>query len=122
MPAMILCAGLGRRLLPLSSWTAKPLVPVGDRPALARILEQVRIFDGPTVLNAHHHADQVRAFLEREDPNVRVSYEKDLLDTAGGVHQGLALLGDAPDALLVWNGDALVDLDVQALRVAHAMS
>jgi mannose-1-phosphate guanylyltransferase len=119
---MVLCAGLGKRLLPLSSWTAKPLVPVGDRPALARILEQVRIFEGATVINAHHHADQLRAFLEREDPNVRVSYEKELLDTGGGVHQGVGLLGGTPDALLVWNGDALVDLDVHALRVAHAMS
>src|SRR5271155_1710278 len=119
---MILAAGLGTRFRPLSDVTAKALAPVGDRPMLAHILESVRPFGGTTVLNAHHHADQVRAFLEREDPNVRVSYEKDLLDTAGGVHQGLALLGDAPDALLVWNGDALVDLDVQALRVAHAMS
>jgi mannose-1-phosphate guanylyltransferase len=121
MPAMVLAAGLGTRLRPLSSWVAKPLVPVGDRPALAHILERVRAC-GPVVVNAHHHADQLRSFLAREAPDVAVSYEEALLDTGGGVRQGLAALGERARAedLLVWNGDALVDLDLAALRAAHA--
>jgi mannose-1-phosphate guanylyltransferase len=145
MPAMILCAGLGTRLLPLTSWVAKPLVPVGDRPVLAHILERVRGFGGPVVINAHHHAEQFRAFLEREAPKVLLSYEKELLDTGGGVRQGLAVLsagagagagarasasasaGARADAgasadTLVWNGDSLIDIDLPALCAAHSLT
>src|SRR5277367_5310764 len=96
MPAMILCAGLGTRLAPLSSWTAKPLVPVGDRPALAHILERAWAFGGPVVINAHQHVEQFRAFLEGEGRKVALSYEKELLDTGGGARQGLAVLGLLP--------------------------
>ncbi len=132
MPVVVLCAGLGTRLLPLSSWTAKPLVPVGDRPALATIFERVRAFGGPLVINAHHHADRLRAFVEREALNVAISWEKELLDTGGGVRRALAVLGGAEGAdaggrskaegvdCLVWNGDTLLDIDLAALRTSHS--
>jgi NDP-sugar pyrophosphorylase family protein len=125
MPAMVLSAGLGTRLRPLSSWLAKPLVPVGDRAALAHVLERIRAFGGPTLVNVHHRAEQLRAFLEKEGPNVIISEEKELLDTGGGVRRALEVLG-APATpgpardLLVWNGDTLTDLDLPALRGSHA--
>jgi mannose-1-phosphate guanylyltransferase len=114
---MVLAAGLGTRLAPLSTWTAKPLVPVGDRPMLAHVLSRVRGFGGKVVVNAHHHAEQVRAFLQREAPDVLLSDEKELLGTAGGIHRARALLGD--ESVLVWNADILARLDVVALRSAH---
>ncbi len=114
---MVLSAGLGTRLLPLSTWLAKPLVPVGDRPALAHVLEQCRSFGGPVVVNAHHRAAQVEAFLEREAPDVLLSLEKELLGTAGGVRRALDKLGG--EDVLVWNADILASLDVAALREAH---
>jgi NDP-sugar pyrophosphorylase family protein len=114
---MVLAAGLGTRLSPLSTWVAKPLVPIGDRPALAHVLERVRCFGGPIVVNAHHHASQVAAFLEGEPDNISISHEKELLGTAGAVHRALAKLGG--EDVLVWNADILAPLDLAALRVRH---
>src|SRR5258706_15827748 len=102
---MILCAGLGSRLRPLSDWRAKPLVPVGDRPAVAHVLDRVRAAGAPrVVVNAHHRADDVRAFLPRD---IALSHEADLLGTAGGVAHAASLLGDGD--VVVWNGDILAD-------------
>lgn len=115
---MILCAGLGTRLRPLSEWRAKPLVPVGDRPALAHVLDRVRAAAAPrVVVNAHHRAGDVRAFLP---PGVALSDEAELLGTAGGVANAAALLGDGD--VLVWNGDILAEVDPRALAAAHARS
>jgi mannose-1-phosphate guanylyltransferase len=114
---MILAAGLGTRFRPLSAWTAKPLAPVGDRPMLSHVLERVRDFGGPIVVNAHHHREQVRAFLEGHAPNVFISEEKELLGTAGGIRRARRYFGGQD--VLVWNGDILAQLDVQALRGAH---
>jgi NDP-sugar pyrophosphorylase family protein len=74
-------------------------------------------FGGPIVVNAHYHALQVAAFLEREASNISISLEKNLLGTAGGVHRALDKLGG--EDVLVWNADILAELDVQALREAH---
>jgi len=113
--AMILCAGLGTRLRPLSDWRAKPLVPVGDEPALAHVLERVRAAGAPRIcVNAHHRAEDVRAFLP---PDVALSHEIDLLGTAGGVANAARLIGDGD--VLVWNGDILADVDPRALAAAH---
>jgi mannose-1-phosphate guanylyltransferase len=114
---MILAAGLGTRFRPVSNWTAKALAPVGDRPLLAHILEETRPFGGPLVINAHHHAAHLRAFLEGQGPNVFISEEKELLGTAGGLARARPMLGD--EDVLVWSGDIRVHLDVQALRRAH---
>ncbi len=112
---MILCAGLGTRLRPLSDWRAKPLVLVGDRPAVAHILERVRAAGAPrVVVNTHHRAGDVREFLPRD---VALSHEAELLGTAGGVANAAALLG-AGD-IVVWNGDILADVDLRALASTH---
>jgi mannose-1-phosphate guanylyltransferase len=121
---MILCAGLGTRLRPLSSWRAKPLVPIGDRPALAHILDRVRAGGAERiVVNAHHRVGDLRAFLPGD---VVLSEETTLLGTAGGVARGLAMLdasrdrAGAPGDVLVWNGDILAEVDVRGLWSAHA--
>jgi mannose-1-phosphate guanylyltransferase len=116
--AMILCAGKGTRLAPLSTWCAKPLVPVGDRPALAHVVARVRALGGAIVVNAHHRASDVRAFAEEEA--IAVSEERELLGTAGGVAHARALLGEGD--VVLWNGDILVDLDPTALVRAHVSS
>lgn len=112
---MILCAGLGTRLRPLTDWRAKPLVMVGDRPAVAQILDRVRAAGAARiVVNAHHRADDLRAFLPRD---VALSHEPALLGTAGGVANAAALLGDGD--VVVWNGDILADVDLRALASTH---
>ena len=118
---MVLAAGLGSRLRPLTTSTPKPLVPVGDRAALAHVLERLaRAGVTRVVVNAHHEAGAMAAFLAarawRERP--RLSPEVELLGTAGGLGRAAPLLGGGP--VLVWNADILVDLDVNALLGAHA--
>jgi mannose-1-phosphate guanylyltransferase len=116
---MVLCAGLGTRLRPLTDLRAKPLVPVGDRPALAHVLDHLRAAGVPrAVVNAHHLAAQVVAFARAQPWDVRVSEEDALLGTAGGIAQARGLLGEGD--VLVWNGDILADVDVRALVRAHA--
>jgi mannose-1-phosphate guanylyltransferase len=118
-PAMVLSAGLGTRLRPLTDLRAKPLVPVGDRPALAHILDRLRAAGVPrVVVNAHHLAAQVVAFAATRGGDVRVSEEAELLGTAGGLAQAAGLLGEGD--VLVWNGDILAEVDVAALVAAHA--
>jgi mannose-1-phosphate guanylyltransferase len=115
--AMVLSAGLGTRMRPLTEWRAKPLAPVGDRPALAHVLDAVaRGGVGRVVVNAHHRAGDVRAFAAADGRFV-VSEEADLLGTAGGVAHARSLLGDGD--VLVWNGDILADVDVARLVRAH---
>jgi mannose-1-phosphate guanylyltransferase len=114
---MVLAAGLGTRLRPLTESCAKPLVPVGDRPALAHVLDRLRRAGATRlVVNAHHHADQLRAFVAGQ-PDVAVSEEAELLGTAGGVQRAHELLGEGD--VLLWNGDILGDVDARALVAAH---
>src|SRR3954454_11538931 len=110
--AMILCAGLGTRLRPLTDELAKPMVPVGDAPALAHVALRVRLAaPARIVVNVHHRPDDVRTWAERE--GIVVSQEAELLGTAGGVARAAELLGDGD--VLVWNGDILSELDPRAL-------
>jgi NDP-sugar pyrophosphorylase family protein len=118
MPTFVLAAGLGTRLRPLTSYLPKPLLPVGDRPALAHILDRIRGVAGPVVANAHHRASDLRAFLEGCGSDVKVSEEERILGTAGGLRAAAELLG--PGAVLVWNGDIFSSLDPARLVAAHA--
>lgn len=116
LPVMVLAAGLGTRLRPLTEHRAKPLVPVGDRPALAHVLDRLRAAGATrVVVNAHHHAAQVRAFVEQVGASL--SEETELLGTAGGIARAAPLLGEGD--VLVWNGDILADVDVADLVAAH---
>lgn len=114
---MILCAGLGKRLRPLTEELAKPMVPVGDAPAVAHVTRRVRLAaPSRIVVNVHHRPEDVRAWAEGE--GILVSQERALLGTAGGVARAAKLLGEGD--VLVWNGDILSDLDPRLLREAHA--
>ena len=117
-PVFLLAAGLGTRLRPLSDWLPKPLLPIGDRPALDHILSRVRGLGGPIVANAHHRVADLRAFLEAWARDVHVSEEPRILGTAGGLRQAGELLGEGD--VLVWNGDILAPLDAESLVAAHA--
>ena len=117
---MILCAGLGTRLRPLTDELPKPLVPVGDRPAVAHVTEGLRraLPGAPIVVNAHHRAEELRRWAE---PNgIAISEERELLGTAGGVAAAAAQLGEGD--VLVWNGDIASELDAATLLAAHRAS
>lgn len=97
--AMILAAGLGTRMRPITERTPKPLVKVDKQTLIDHALD--RLVEGgvsDVVINLHYHGDQVERHLgRRETPNITFSWEKEtLLDTGGGVKQALAHFGDDP--------------------------
>ncbi|MDZ7370365.1 MAG: nucleotidyltransferase family protein [candidate division KSB1 bacterium] len=113
MRAMILAAGYGRRLAPLTNTIPKALVSIGGRPLLEIVLRRLET-EGFTeiAVNLHHLADQVREFLETyrrtTKASIYLSYEPELLDTGGGIKKMLDYLpGDDP--ILVHNVDVLSD-------------
>lgn len=114
--AIILCAGLGTRLRPLSDWAAKPIVPVGDRAQAGHVAARLRAAGIARIaVNVHHRPEDLRGWAEAEE--ILVSHEPELLGTAGGITQAWPLVGD--EDVVVWNGDIACDLDVAALVAAH---
>src|SRR5271165_2630182 len=105
--AMVLAAGLGTRMRPLTDTTAKPLLTLGGRTLLDHALDHVVAAGVETVaVNAHWHADAIAKHLARRPPPPRTVLlrEEDLLETGGGVRAALAVLG--ADPFFVVNGDA----------------
>jgi len=106
--AMVLAAGLGTRMRPLTERMPKALVPVAGRPLLDRVLDKL-VEAGVTraVVNVHHFADQVEQHLRtRTDLEVLISDERAaLLDSGGGIQHARALLGEEP--IFVANIDSL---------------
>lgn len=105
--AMLLAAGLGTRMRPLSGAVPKPLLEIGGRTMLDRTLDKA-VEAGVTraVVNTHHLAAQVeRQLKNRAAPEIAVSHEPEILDTGGGVLNALGLLGDAP--FFVLNSDTV---------------
>jgi MurNAc alpha-1-phosphate uridylyltransferase len=97
--AMLLAAGLGTRMKPLTDTKPKPLIEVGGRTLLDRVLDKLVIQGvNRAVVNIHHFADQVTTHLsKREDIEIVISDERALLlETGGGVIKALPLLGDDP--------------------------
>ena len=89
MKAMILAAGLGTRLRPLTDDRPKALVDVAGHTLLEIVLGRLRAFDvREVIVNAHHHAEMIQDYLKANDNfgmRIEVSREEDLLDTGGGL-------------------------------------
>jgi mannose-1-phosphate guanylyltransferase len=120
--ALILAAGFGTRLRPLTDALPKPLLWLGDRPMVAHVAAHLAAGGvARAVLNAHHRADRFsREVIDALPIPVDVLREPEILGTAGGLANAAAALGEGD--VVVWNGDILIDLDVAALRAAHASS
>jgi N-acetyl-alpha-D-muramate 1-phosphate uridylyltransferase len=96
---MVLAAGLGTRMRPLTDTTPKPLVTVGGKALIDHVLDRLDDAGVETaVVNVHYFADQIERHVRtRKTPKIVVSDERaELLDTGGGVVKALRLLGDAP--------------------------
>jgi MurNAc alpha-1-phosphate uridylyltransferase len=115
--AMVLAAGQGMRMRPLTLKKPKPLFEVGGRTMLDHALDKLAAVGiKRVVVNAFYLADQIEAHLEtRKDLEIVVSLETELLDTGGGIKNALAEFGDKPffalNADLPW-----MDGDVSSLR------
>ncbi len=124
MRAMVLSAGRGLRLRPLTFELPKPAIPVLGRPILLHILARLaRAGLRSTAVNVHHLAEMVERLVESDPglPKTHISREPVLLGTAGGLRQAAPFLrGDGP--ILVHNGDCLSDIDLGDLMVNHRRS
>ncbi len=118
MKAMVLAAGLGTRLRPLTFEISKPMVPVLDRPVMAHILDLLdrNGIDG-VIANLHYHPDPIREYF---GTRLTYNFEPELLGTAGGVRGCAEFFG--PDPFLVISGDALTDIDLAAFAERHRAS
>jgi mannose-1-phosphate guanylyltransferase len=120
MRAMILAAGLGTRLRPITYGMPKPMVPVLNRPVMehiARLLARHRF--GEAIANLHWFPELIEGhFGDGSALGLELSYSREerLLGTAGGVRNAAGCLGDS---FLVVAGDALTDIDFAAMREFH---
>jgi len=121
--AMILAAGLGKRMRPLTATRPKPLVEVAGKPLLDHVIDRLRSAGiGRVVVNVHYLADALEAHLHQNSAGleVLVSDERgELLETGGGVIKALPLIPD--DRFLIVNSDNLwIDGPIDAIRLLAA--
>jgi mannose-1-phosphate guanylyltransferase len=120
--AVLLAAGLGTRLRPLTDTVPKCLVRIGERTLLDIWLDALADLGADEVLvNTHHLADQVAAHVSQREggPPVRLLHEESLRGSAGTLRAARGLLEQDPWFLAV-NADNLTDFDLAALVAAHA--
>ncbi|MBE7420955.1 MAG: nucleotidyltransferase family protein [Zoogloeaceae bacterium] len=125
MKAMILAAGRGERMRPLTDATPKPLLSAGGKPLIVWHIEAlVRAGIRDIVINHAHLGGMIEAALGdggRFGAVIRYSPETEALETAGGIAQALPLLGEAPFAVI--NGDIACDFDYARMpALARAMA
>jgi len=120
MKAMILAAGRGERMRPLTDHTPKPLLQVGGKPLIAWHLERLaQAGFKEVVINHAHLGAQIEAALgDGAQWSLHIEYSPEItaLETAGGIANALPLLGGEP--FLVVNGDVFTDMDFAQIRLA----
>jgi mannose-1-phosphate guanylyltransferase len=124
MKAVILAAGVGSRLRPLTDTCPKPMLPIAGRPLLARTLDWLRAGGvAESALNLHHLPDVVRAGLGDGSAwgmTLRYSYEPELLGSAGALRTiAERFPGWLDQTFALIYGDMLCDIDLAELLAAH---
>jgi MurNAc alpha-1-phosphate uridylyltransferase len=119
MKAIVLAAGRGERLRPITDTTPKPLVPIAGKPLIVYHLEALaRAGIRDVVINLSWLPDKLRAGLrDGSEYGVRITYIDEgpvALETGGGIFNAIQFLG--PGAFLVVNGDTFTDIDFGALQ------
>jgi len=126
MRAMVLAAGMGSRLRPLTFDRPKALVEVGGHTMLATTLVRLRNCGiREVVVNAHHHAEMIVDYLAEHDYfglSVEVSVEQELLDTGGGLKKVAPFFLRDDEPILVHNVDVLSNVDFGAMLEQHQAS
>jgi NDP-sugar pyrophosphorylase family protein len=121
MKAMILAAGLGTRLKPLTDHLPKPLLPLEGRPLIEHTLLLLRRFGiTEAVINLHYQGDKIIQVLgdgSRLGMKIRYSEEPDILGTGGGIKKAERFLSDGP--FLVINSDILVEINLDQIIGFH---
>src|SRR4029453_12940338 len=121
MRAMILAAGFGTRLRPLTNTVPKAIVPVAGRPLIeyGLLFLQSQVVD-EVVINLHHLGEKIRAALgDGSAYGLRILYspEDPILETGGGIKKAQSLLEG--ETFIVLNSDTIIDLDLNAVLAMH---
>ena len=125
MKAMVLAAGLGTRLRPLTNDRPKALVEVAGRTMLEITLERLRACGvRDVIVNAHHHADMLIDYVRSHDGfgmHIEVSREEELLDTGGGLKKAAWFFtdSDSDEPFLLHNVDVLSTIDLGRMVRFH---
>lgn len=121
MKAMILAAGMGERLRPLTNIYPKVLVPVVNKPVIDRIIQFLTTHGvEKIIINAHHHYQKIVDYLEEGNPfgiRMEIRIEKDTLGTGGGIKNTQDFWDKNP--FIVINGDILTDIDLGKVYKFH---
>jgi NDP-sugar pyrophosphorylase family protein len=121
MKAMILAAGMGERLRPLTNIYPKVLLPVVNVPMIDRIIELLKIHGvREIIINAHHHYQKIVDYLKEDNPfgiRMEIRIEKDILGTGGGIKNTQDFWDKDP--FIVINGDILADIDLGKVYKFH---
>ncbi len=121
MKAMVLAAGQGTRLQPITDGKPKALVPVAGRPMIEYALLLLRHHGiSEIVINLHHYGEQIENYLgDGAKLGLRITYsnEPELLDTGGGLRKARSFLQDG--TFIVINTDALIDVNLAQLIAFH---
>jgi len=124
MKAMILAAGLGTRLRPLTDRIPKALVPVVNRPMIERVIEYLKGYGTEgIVVNTHHHYNQIVDYLDGGKPfdlKIDVRVEPEILGTGGAIKNTEGFWDDEP--FIVFNSDILTDIDLGPAYETHRKS
>jgi len=124
MKAMILAAGLGTRLRPLTEKRPKALMPVANKPIIARLIEYLKAHGvSEIVVNSHYHHAQLLNYLDDGNPfglPLQVRVEEEILGTGGGIKNTEDFWNNAP--FFVINGDILTDIDLTDAYENHLES
>ena len=122
MKAMILAAGLGTRLKPLTDQLPKALVPLHDKPMIEHLLQKLKSAGcNQIIINIHHHAGQIQTFLQNRKSDslkITISHEIQLLDTGGGLKKA-AWFFDDNQPFILHNVDVLSGIDLQKMVGYH---
>ncbi|MBN1155224.1 nucleotidyltransferase family protein [candidate division KSB1 bacterium] len=122
MKAMILAAGFGTRLLPMTKNRPKALVEINGKSLLELVIRRLYYFGfTELVINVHHHADQIIDFLHRHHHfgcDIRLSVEHKILGTGGGLQHAADFLMDG-EPFLLHNVDILTDFNYTAMITRH---
>jgi mannose-1-phosphate guanylyltransferase len=126
MRAMVLAAGLGTRLRPLTDTRPKALVEIGGRTLLEITLSRLRSFGvRDVIINVHHLGEMIVDYLQANGcfgMHIEISREDVLLDTGGGLKKAGWFFVDGAEPFLLHNVDVLSNIDLNAMVQAHARS
>ena len=122
MKAMILAAGLGSRLKPITDTIPKPLISIAGKPLLFFLIDKLKsVGVDEVIINVHHHAGKVMRYIEDNNNfgiRVEISMEKNLLDTGGGLKKA-AWFFDDDQPFILHNVDVISSIDLIQMLEFH---